>query len=150
MPSKKLSHIPSSGPIDHPSGITSVSMSVHLGPFPIITSTTFPSDVPSEKPSTKFIHYRIQLVCQYWFHLFKLVTSQPMFQVFTQAVDQVMGLLSLQSCTLGSTLVYRSHKPQLSLPVPISIPFSCHFHHSTLLLIFNQQKLVFQTIVLVL
>ena len=50
MPGNKTSHIPSSGPSDHPSGSPSVDMSAHLSPLPGITPTTFNSDVPSEKP----------------------------------------------------------------------------------------------------
>ena len=49
VPGKKPSHIPSSGQSDHPRSSTSVSMSVNISPFPIITPTTLPSDVPSEK-----------------------------------------------------------------------------------------------------
>ena len=100
--------------------------------------------------SQAFIHYSLQLVFQVWFHLFKLVTTQPMFQVCTLAVDQVMALFVLLSCILSSTLVYHSHKPLMSLPVPISLPFSWNFHHSALLFILNQQPVVFQPMMLVL
>ena len=50
MPIKKPSHITSSGLIDHPRSSPSVSMSVNPTRLPSITSTTLPSDVPSEKP----------------------------------------------------------------------------------------------------
>ena len=50
MPSNKSSHIPSSGLSDHPRRCPSVSMSVNSSLLTIITSTTFISDVPSEKP----------------------------------------------------------------------------------------------------
>ena len=68
------------------------------------------------------IHYRLQLVWQVWFHLFKLVTSQPMLQVCNQAVYKVMELPVLQYCILSSTLVYKSHKLHPILPVSISVP----------------------------
>ena len=70
--------------------------------------------------------------------------------MFNKALDQVMGLLILQYCILSSTLVYQYHKPHMSLPVPISVPFFWNFHHFTLLFISNQQKVVFQTTMLVL
>ena len=50
MPKKKPTHITSSGLSDHPHSSPSVAMSVNLSPWPSIISTTFPSDVPSEKP----------------------------------------------------------------------------------------------------
>ena len=39
-----------------------------------------------------FIHYRLQLGCQVLFHLLNIVTSQPMLQVYTKSVDQLMIL----------------------------------------------------------
>ena len=127
-------------------------MIVYTSTLQIITPTTFPSGVPGEKPVTSqsLIHYSLQLVCQFWFHILKLVTSQPMFQLFTQLVYQVMGLIVLKSFIIASTLVYNSHKPCLSLPVPISVPLSCHFNHSALLLILNQPTVFFQPMMLVL
>ena len=88
--------------------------------------------------SQVLIHYRLQMFFQVWFHILELVTSQPMLQVFTQVVDQVMGLLVFQSCILSSTLVYHYQKPYLILPLPISVYFSQNFHHSTLLFILNK------------
>ena len=78
--------------------------------------------------SQAFFNYTIQLVCQVWFHIFKLVTSQPMFQVFTQELDQAMGLLVFQYLILASNLVYCSHKPHLILPVSISVPSPVGIH----------------------
>ena len=67
-----------------------------------------------------------------------------------QSVDQVIGLLIFQSKILASTLEYHSQNPHLIPPVPISVPLSWNFHHFTLLFISNQQKVVFQTTMLVL
>ena len=78
--------------------------------------------------SQSLIRYRLQLVCQFWFHIFKLVTLQPMFQVFNQKVDQVIVLPVFQSITLDSTLVYYSHKPNMSLTVSISVPSTVGMH----------------------
>ena len=73
----------------------------------------------SKNPATtqSYIHYRLQLIFQVWFHLFKLVNFQPMFQFCTQSVDQVMGFFIFQSSILASTLVYQCHKPHIILSV---------------------------------
>ena len=61
--------------------------------------------------------------------LLDVVNPQPMFQVCTQAVDQVMGFLIFKFCIPASNLLYHSHKPHLMLPVPITAPFSWNFHY---------------------
>ena len=70
-------------------------MSVHPIIFPSITPTTLPSDAPSEKPSYNPTIHTLQAPTgfQVWFYLFKIVNSQPMFQVCNQALDQLVGLL---------------------------------------------------------
>ena len=78
------------------------------------------------------------------------MNSQPIFQVCTQSLDQVMVLLVLQYHMLSSTLVYHSQKPHLSLQVPVLVLFSWYFQHYTLLFILNQQTVVFQPMMLVL
>ena len=95
--------------------------------------------------SQEFNHYKLQLLCQVWFHLLKIATSQPMPQVCNQVVDQVMGLLIFQFFILASTLMYHSHKHHRSFPVPISVSFSWHFNHYTVLFIFNQHKIFSST-----
>ena len=50
MPSKKTSHITSSGPSYPPRVSPSVAMGTCPSPFPIITQNKFPSDVASNKP----------------------------------------------------------------------------------------------------
>ena len=88
--------------------------------------------------SQLFISYRLQLVSHVLFRLFNIAISQHMLQLCTQAVDQVTDLLILQSYILASTLVYHSHKPHLSLQLPILVPFSWYIHHSTLQFILDQ------------
>ena len=51
IPSKKHSHIPSSGPSYHPNGSPSVAMCVHTSPFPSIKPKSLPSCVTSDKTS---------------------------------------------------------------------------------------------------
>ena len=123
MPSKKL--IPSSEPSYQPNDSLTVALSVHPSTLPSILPTILHSDVRSKKIVTiqAFVHYRIQIVWQFWFHIFNVVTYQPMFQVCTQAVDQVMGLPVFQYWIIDSNLVHHSHKPHLSLPVSISVPY---------------------------
>ena len=50
------------------------------------------------------------------------MNSQPIFQVFNQVLDQVVGLIIFQSCIIASTLVYHSHKHHTSVPVPFLGP----------------------------
>ena len=78
--------------------------------------------------SQAFIQYMLQLVCQVWFHIFKLVTYQPMFQVRNQAEDKVMGLTAFQSNILSSTRMYYSNKPHMILLVSISVPSLVGMH----------------------
>ena len=105
-------------------------MSLHTIPLKSTSATKYPSDVRSEHPVTSqsFIQYMLQLVCQVWFHIFKIVTYQPMFQVRNQSVDQVMGLPVFKSNILASTLMYYYHKPHMSLPVSISVPSPLCMH----------------------
>ena len=70
--------------------------------------------------SQAFVHYRLQIVWQVWFHLFNLVTSYPMFQVCNKAVDQVISIPLFQYHILVSILLFHSHKPHSILPVSIS------------------------------
>ena len=62
----KTSHVPSSDPSDHPSRSLSFSMGVHPSPLRIITPTTLPSDVQSDKPSDNPSIHSLQapLFCQ--------------------------------------------------------------------------------------
>ena len=98
---------------------------LYPGHFPSIKTTTLPSDIPSDKPieNPRINPLQDPNGFQVWFHIFKLVTSQPMLQVCTKEVYQVMGLFVFQSCILASILVYHYHKPHLRLPVPISVHF---------------------------
>ena len=126
MTSKKTSHIPSTVPSDYLYVSLLVFMSVHLYRLPSITTITLSLYISQAKNSVTrqaFIHYRLQLICQVWFHIFMIVTSQPMFQVCNREVDQVMVLLIFQSSLLSSTLVHPSHIIHLILLVPSSVPF---------------------------
>ena len=96
-----------------------IAVSVNPIPWKSIAPTTLPKDVRREKPSANPRIHPLQAQA-YFLSLvpsIKLATSQPMLQVCTQAVEQGIGLPVFKFCILALTLVYRSHKPYMSLPV---------------------------------
>ena len=122
---KKTSHVPSSGPRYQTSGSLSVAIRFIPSLCQVLHKQHLFQILQGIKPVTRqaIIRYRLQLVWQVWFHIFNLVNSQLMFQVYTQAVDKFMGLLIFQSRILASTLVYHYHKTHTIPPMPIYPPF---------------------------
>ena len=112
--------------------------------LPNITPITLPSEIPGEKPSDKPSIHQLQARTG----LPSLVP--PTFQVCTKAAEQAVVFIIFQSCILASTIMYHFNKIYMRPPVPISVPFYWNFHHSTLILILNQQTVVLKPIILVL
>ena len=126
-------------------------MSMHPSILTSITVTTLPQYITSEKTSDKPSIHPLQSP-----------TGLPCFVPYIQASDLPTHVPSVYSIIITSDgpsnlpILHTILNPSLSLsqphlipPVTISVPFYWNVHHCTLLLILNQQTVVFQPMMLV-